>query len=244
MTVKKNTLPFVFPLCKDEIQHKRAEILYALLAADPAFCTIPVHGIHPSTLRHMLERYDTLFLNGYLSHAYSEIRITLSGRLISSAGKFVYTRQPLLRPKRAEIRMSNDFLTRLGQGPFELNGLSAATPQEAFLMVFEHELCHAIEAGLYGETGHSIRFLSLANGLFGHTGTRHSLPTRKSEAAQNGLTVGMKVSFPYQGKELTGITTYIGKTATVMVPSARGEYRDKLGKRYMKYRVPLRELHF
>ena len=40
-----------------------------------------------------------------------------------------------------------------------------------------------------------------------------------------------------------GKITYIGKTATVMVPSAGGEYRDRSGRRYEKFRVPLSKLH-
>ena len=138
--------------------------------------------------------------------------------------------------------MSGDFLTRLDEGPFQLNGLSVATPQEAFLVVFEHELCHALETALYGQTGHSARFLSLAKGLFGHTATRHSLPTRRQEAARDGLVVGSRVCFPYRKSMLGGVVTYIGKQATVMVPDARGEYRDRRGQRYTKYRVPLDHL--
>ena len=134
--------------------------------------------------------------------------------------------------------MSSDFLLRLDAGPFQLNGLSAATPQEAFLIVFEHELCHALETALYGQTGHSQRFLALAHGLFGHTQTRHSLPTRRQEAAKDGLLIGCRVSFPWQGAMLTGVVTYIGKTVTVMVPAPRGEYRDARGRRYCKYHVP------
>lgn len=241
--MKQNILPFAFPLRSSDILCKRAEILAELLAIDPSFSTIPVLGIHERTFKQMLKHYDTLFLQGYLARSYHEIKLTLSSRLISSAGKFVFSRKPLSMRKCAEIRMSKDFLTRLEQGPFELNGLYASTPQEAFLMVFEHELCHAIELSLYGETGHSRRFLALANGLFGHTQTRHSLPTRKAEAAKNGLTVGTQASFTYQNQTLTGIITYIGKTATVMVPSIRGEYRDKRGRRFSKYRVPLTEIH-
>lgn len=117
---------------------------------------------------------------------------------------------------RAEIRMSGDFLFRLNKGPFLLNGLSVSTAQEAFLVVFEHELCHAAENALFGSTGHSSRFLSLAHGLFGHTDTRHSLPTRQQDAAKGGLFVGARVCFCYQGGILSGVVTYVGKTATVM----------------------------
>jgi len=232
-------LPFSFPLSGDEIRRRRASLLAALLAMDEGFCTLPVKSLHPRTLSAALDGYDRVFLSGYLSSAYGQIDVTLSSRLTSSAGKFIYTRHPAKRLEKAEIRMSSDFLFRLNDGPFTLNGLAVATPQEAFLVVFEHELCHAIEIALYGSTGHSKRFLALANGLFGHTQTHHSLPTRRQEAAQNGLAVGMKVTFPYEGKQLTGLVTYIGKSATVMVPSLRGAYRDKLGRRYTKYRVPL-----
>ena len=231
---------FPFPLAPDTILHKRAEILARLLAADEAFSRIPICGISQKTLDMLLAMYDASFLNGVLKCV--NIRITLSPRLTSSAGKFVYTRGVFGRIKTTEIRMSGDFLLRLNQGPFELNGLTVATPQEAFLLVFEHELCHAAETVLYGKTGHSSRFLHLANGLFGHTATRHRLPTRRHEAAQNGLLVGMGVSFSYKGGTLTGTVTYIGKMATVMVPSSQGEYRDRRGRRYTKYRVPLDHL--
>lgn len=231
--------PFPFPLASADVVHRRAMILAALCQRDEGFCAIPVRSIRRETLDAMLRLYDELFLRSFLRASFGEIEVTLSSRLISSAGKFVYSRSADRRMQRAEIRMSSDFLFRLNGGPFELNGLSVSTPQEAFLVVFEHELCHALETALYGQTGHSARFLSLANGLFGHTGTRHSLPTRRQEAAKDGLLVGRRVSFPFEGTTLTGIVSYIGKTATVMVPSSRGAYRDKSGRRYAKYRVPV-----
>ena len=234
------TFPFAFPLDTETIQKKRAIILTELLSRDSGFCSVPVKSIAASTLSQMLELYDDLFLAGCLKRM--AIRVTLSSRLTSSAGKFLYIRGMFGRIKQAEIRMSSDFLLRLNQGPFELNGLSVSTPQEAFLLVFEHELCHALETQLYGKTGHSSRFLALANGLFGHTATRHKLPSRRQEAAQEGLRVGMHASFCHKERLLCGTITYIGKTATVMVPSACGDYRDQKGNRYDKYRVPLSQL--
>ncbi|MBQ8618779.1 MAG: hypothetical protein IJ418_14880 [Clostridia bacterium] len=236
----KKSLPFSFPLSSDAIARQRAFILSRLLAYDEAFCQIPAHGISRDTLNRMLELYDGMFLGGFLRKL--NVRVTLSSRLTSAAGKFLFVRGAFGRIKQAEIRMSSDFLLRLDQGPFELNGLSVATPQEAFLLVFEHELCHALETALYGQTGHSARFLSLANGLFGHTATRHKLPTRRIEAAQQGLIAGMTVSFSHNGQSLSGVITYIGKMATVMVPDSKGEYRDKSGRKYAKYRVPLDRL--
>lgn len=231
---------FPFPLDGGVIVQRRAVILGRLIAADEAFCSIPVQGISPQTLERMFSLYDELFFGGILKRM--SIQVTLSSRLTSSAGKFVFARGPFGRIKQAEIRMSSDFLLRLDQGPFELNGLNVATPQEAFLLVFEHELCHAAETLLYGNTGHSARFLSLANGLFGHTATRHKLPTRRMQAARSGLTIGAQATFSVRNRELTGTITYIGKMATVMVPSVTGEYRDRHEKRYTKYRVPLTKL--
>lgn len=179
-----NKLPFAFPLADDDILRRRATILTALCAADNGFCAVPVQSIRRQTLSQMLNLYDKLFFDGFLSHSYGQIDVTLSQRLISSAGKFIYTRGGVSRMCRAEIRMSGDFLFRLNKGPFLLNGLSVSTAQEAFLVVFEHELCHAAENALFGSTGHSSRFLSLAHGLFGHTDTRHSLPTRQQDVAK------------------------------------------------------------
>ena len=232
--------PFPFPLDSHDIAHKRSVILGRMLAADKGFCAIPVQGVSQKTLDLMLESYDDLFFDRRLKRL--GIIVSLSSRLTSSAGKFLFARGAFGRIKQAEIRMSSDFLLRLDDGPFELNGLYAATPQEAFLLVFEHELCHAAETLLYGQTGHSSRFLSLANGLFGHTATRHKLPTRRQEAAEQGLLVGANVSFVYDGEELSGVITYIGKMATVMVPDSKGTYRDRRGKRYAKYRVPLERI--
>ena len=234
-----SSLPFAFPLSQADILHRRAMILTSLCARDGGFSQLPACSLAPGTLDAMFRLYDELFFSRLLARSYGELRVTLSSRLTSSAGKFIYARNAARRMQRAEIRMSSDFLFRLQKGPFLLNGLRVATPQEAFLVVFEHELCHAAETAIYGATGHSKRFLTLANGLFGHTDTRHSLPTRREDAAKDGLLVGSSVCFPFEGKKLRGLITYIGKTATVMVPDARGTYRDRVGRRYAKYRVPV-----
>lgn len=236
----KKPLPFLFPLNQEVIAQKRAYILGRLISSDEAFSRMPIQGISQQSLNLMRDLYDVLFLGGCLKKL--NVRITLSSRMTSSAGKYIFIRSAFGRIRSPEIRMSSDYLLRLKQGPFELNGLKVDHAQEVFLLVFEHELCHAVEALLYGQTGHSSRFLSLANGLFGHTATRHKLPTRRQEAANDGLHVGMQVNFTYNGREQIGYITYIGKTATVMVSSQQGEYRDQKGRRYTKYRVPLNRL--
>lgn len=240
--MKHKPLPFSFPVAREMISTQRDQILDSLCASDEGFRKVPVSSIKPETLQDMLGLYDRHFFSGLLADKLPDLSVTLSSRMTSSAGKFICTRGPFRRIKHAEIRMSSDFLFRLQEGPFELNGLSVNTPQEAFLIVFEHELCHAIETVVFGETGHSSRFMSLANGLFGHTAARHRLPTRRQEASDSGLRIGSRVSFIYRNQTMSGILTYIGKTATVMVPSPQGEYRDRTGRRFTKYRVPLAKL--
>ena len=219
------------------ILDRRAAILRELLNRDEGFRATPVRSVRQSTLDTMFARYDELFFDGFLTRYYSKLRVTISTRLTSAAGKFIYS--PSAAPKLAEIRMSGDFLFRLTTGPFHLNGLSADMPQEAFLIVFEHELTHAFEYAAYGKTGHSSRFQALSFQFFRHEDIHHSLPTRKVEAAKNGLTVGSLVSFTYEGQTFSGTVSYVGKSATVMVPDSRGCFTDKRGRHYAKYRVPL-----
>ena len=88
--MEKKRLPFSLPLDQQTIQKQRAIILGNLLAMDRKFCEIPVKGIATSTLDAMLKLYDELFLAGSLSRM--GISVTLSSRLTSSAGKFLYVR--------------------------------------------------------------------------------------------------------------------------------------------------------
>ncbi len=230
--------PFPFPLLPQEIFEKRNRILAELLAADPGFAQTPVRSIQRKTLSALLSFTDRLYLDGFLLRTYPHLQVNVSNRMTSAAGKFIHSRKPAGgTDPNAEIRMSGDFLFRLPAGSYRLNGLTVSSPQEAFLVVFEHETTHAVEYALFGSTGHSKRFLSLAGGLFGHTGIHHELPTRAQESAQQGLRPGAAVSFLYQGKTLTGLVQRVGKTATVMVPDPRGPYRDTRGRRYTKFRV-------
>ncbi len=236
-----SSFPFSTSNSVQVIEKKRNYILSKLLASDPGFSAVPVRSIMFITLQNMLKLYDEIFLNGALGAHYRSIKVTVSSRLLSSAGKFIHPRTPQLHPD-AEIRMSSDFLFRLKNGPFELNGLTVATPQEAFLVVFEHELCHAIEVAYFGTTGHSSRFMYFAHGIFGHNKHTHDLPTIAKETTQKtGISVGSRVSFPYNGQTLNGIVSYLGKTARVMVPSSRGMYylNNDRRQRYIKYQVPL-----
>ena len=231
--------PFPFPLFPGEIAERRTRILSELLSKDAGFSATPVRSIRKETTALLLSRVDQLFLNGFLQSRYPSLKITISNRLTSAAGKFMYTRKaPIATDPNLEIKMSGDFFFRLPAGSYRLNGLTVSSPQEAFLVVFEHETVHAVEYALFGSTGHSKRFLSLARGLYGHTGIHHELPTRAQQSAAAGLRPGAAVSFSYRGRTLTGRLQRVGKTATVMVPDPRGGFFDAHGQRFCKFRVP------
>lgn len=154
----------------------------------------------------------------------------------------MYVRGGASRLSQAEIRMSGDFLFRLSEGPFLLNGLSVATPQEAFLVVFEHELCHAAENALFGSTGPFFP-LPLAR-------PRAVWPQRYAPQPSDAHAGGrFGRAFPRRagllllsGQRVARNRHLYRKTATVMVEDRSGAYRDRQGRRYSKYRVPLGHL--
>ena len=225
-----------FSYSAETVSAYRKQILSELKTKDPEFMNIPVKRLRTSTLPYLLKRYDELFLDHFLERTYGKrLTSSLSGRLTVSAGKFIYPRRAT-SPPSGEIRMSSDFLGRLADEEYHLNGVTVRGPQESFLVVLEHEIVHAIEYGIWGNTGHSPVFQSIAFNLFKHTQTRHNLPTRVSDAAKVGLAVGKRVAFDYKGRRLTGVVSYIGKTVSVMVPDEKGSYVDKSGRHYSKYR--------
>lgn len=229
--------PFPLPLDAQEITQRRARLMHSLQAAYESLCACPIREIPPDLFRALPRAYDQLFLRGTLFDLLPDLQVVPSPRMTSCGGKFVATFTGTRRTL-CQIRMATDFLFRLEHGPFSLNGLTAHSALEAFSIVFEHELCHALDLALTGSLhGHGDVFRALSGGLFGHTACRHSLPTRAVQAAANGVGRGAKVSFVANGRTLRGIVTRVGKTATVMVPYARGAYCDVRGKRYTKYLV-------
>ncbi|MFR5794784.1 MAG: hypothetical protein ACLUI3_03890 [Christensenellales bacterium] len=143
--------------------------------------------------------------------------MTLSQRLTSSAANLCM-RGGASRLSQAEIRMSGDFLFRLSEGPFLLNGLSVATLQEAFLVVFEHELCtrrktrSSVQPAILPASSARPRAVYTTIAPQFRRGSRSSL---KASAA--GLLL-------LPGQQSGGIVTYVGKTATVMVEDRSGAY--------------------
>ncbi len=235
-------LPFAFPLDAQTIRAKRSAILCAAIERFPELRRVPPPRFPTAALPYLLAAYDASFLGGYLASRPQPVRISASTRMTRAAGTCTVTKQTRM-PVSIEIRMGIDFLFRLGEGPFEANGLTFDTALEAFLSVLEHELCHALDVLLHRKLGgHGPHFRTLASGLFGHTECTHKLPTRAEEAARSGVGVGRWVQFDFEGRALRGQVTRVGKTATVMVPSPSGTWHDRQGGRYAKYLVPPEDL--
>ena len=234
---------FTCPLPEAEVRDRRAAIHTALCARWPSLCDVPVTTLPSGALAWLLDRYDRAFFAGLFAANAARVRITASTRMTRAAGTCTLRRAAQDAPPSVEIRMGVDFLFRLLEGPFDVNGLRAPDAIGAFLLVLEHEMCHAADALQHGSTDrHGPRFQALAKGLFGHRRCTHALPTRAQEAEAQGLGRGAWASFLYEKKTLSGRITRVGKTATVMVPASRGGWRDAEGRRYDKYTVPLSAL--
>lgn len=201
-------------------------------------------------LKKMFELYDCIFLNDWFKNNFrGKFIFSLSKRMTKSAGITLCPKNiARIKPEEVnlEIRIGVDFLFQydLVDGKKTVCGIKTEDSLQALQLVFEHELCHAIEFLLfYKSSCAGKRFKALSFNLFGHNESYHKLPTNKQIASQNlGLRVGDNVTFDFEGKKLKGFIYNITKRATVMVKNTKGQLIDKNGNRYSKYYVPLSKL--
>lgn len=237
--------------CKS-IDHRRKEVLSAFLQRSPNIREAAITSISSSDLELLYKLYDEIYLEGWFVNAYKgRLRFSLSRRMTKSAGLTLCPRNiSRIKPEEVviEIRIGVDFFFHYGLvgGNKAVCGIKTNSSLEALLLVFEHELCHAIEFINYKKSScKAQRFKTLAANLFGHTDSCHRLPTNRQIATQKlGLRIGDTVSFDSKGKRLTGIIYNINKRATVMVRNNKGPLMDSRGNRYSKYYVPLSQCQF
>ncbi len=119
-------------------------------------------------------------------------------------------------------------------------GIETKNSLEALQIVFEHELCHAMEMINYGNSScKAKRFKDFAYKVFGHTESHHKMPTnREIVKTKYGIGIGDKVIFTFENNNLNGFISNINKRATVMVKNNEGDFVDDKGNRYKKYYVP------
>ncbi|MHB9095064.1 MAG: SprT-like domain-containing protein [Eubacteriales bacterium] len=229
------------------ILQKRSEVSRLLMQSSPNINCGDIDTISTADLHLLFQLYDQIFLdNWFKTNFRGKFKFSLSRRMTRSAGQ---TRCPKnigqIKPEQLtiEICIGVDFFFQynLVEGNKAVGGITTANSLEALQLVFEHELCHAIEHICFGKSNCSAdRFKSIAGNLFGHTGEFHSLPTNRQIASQKmGLKPGDTVSFSFKGNKLHGILYRINKRAIVMVNYKQGQFADKQGNRYLKYYVPL-----
>lgn len=229
------------------IKYKRLEVFRLLIESSSNIKSGDIDAISTADLQLLFQLYNQIFLDNWFNINYrGKFIFSLSRRMTRCAG---YTKCPKNKEKikpeelSLEIRIGVDFFFQYDQveGSKDVGGIPTNNSLEALQLVFEHELCHAIEYICFGKTNcRAKRFKSIAGNLFGHTGEFHNLPTNRLIASQQmGLKPGDNVSFSFKGNKLYGILYRINKRAVVMVKDKQGHFVDKHGSRYTKYYVPL-----
>jgi hypothetical protein len=234
------------------IRQKRAEVARGLIAVSPNVKGQKITRIAPSDLKILFELYNEIFFeNRFFQSFGGQMKFSLSRRLTRSAGKTLCPKNiGRMKPEEVviEIRMGVDFFFDFDEVKSEkkVNGIPCRNALEAFQLVFEHELCHAIEfINFHSSNCSRERFTTIAKNLFGHRESYHQLPTTRRIVHENmGLKLGDTVSFMYGNERVKGILYKINKRAIVMVKAKNGTYADQAGTRYQKYYVPVELLMF
>jgi len=229
------------------VAKKRAKIFGLIKKDSKNIQSGEITAISTADLKLMFELYDQIFFHNWFKENYKgKLKFSLSRRMTRSAGSTICPKNIAeLAPEDVvlEIRIGVEFFFNYGviKGAKPVCGVNTNNSLQALQLVFEHELCHVIEHIFFHESNCSgARFKTIANNLFGHTASHHSLPTYKQIAKEKYvINIGDTVEFSFKGKKLKGIVNNIKKRATVLVPDENGPYVDKEGNTYAKYYVPL-----
>lgn len=194
--------------------------------------------------------YDEEFLSGWFSKNFTgEIQFLFSRRLTKSAGITKCPRDishSFNQKLHIQMIFSLNFFKpeHWSNKKHDVCGILTHNAFEALQIVFEHECCHAIEFIHAGKSSCKKKpFKQLAFQVFGHTKSFHQLPiVREMYANPKGIRKGDKVLFKRKGIHTVGVVNSIQKGATVMVETIGGVYRDRYGRRYDKFWVPLEKI--
>ena len=228
---------------RERIHAWTGEIGRELIAASSWIDEPDFTAIHPDDLEFLFDAYDRRFLQGRTRRriAPGSLTFRLSSRM-TRAGGMTTRRQRVDGRADYEIAISSDVLFNgfASDDPgVSVAGIPCANRLDALQRIFEHEIVHLVEFLRAGKSNCRARpFQELAHRLFRHRTHTHKLITRAERAAQAGIRIGSRVSFPYRGRRVTGRVNRITKRATVLVEDRKGaRYSD--GKRYRKHYVPL-----
>lgn len=199
-------------------------------------------------IKYLLKLYNEIFLRNYFSLNFiKRIKVSLSNRMTSSGGKTIFLNKG--RAKIYEIRISRVVLSKFIQDNKVkiVCGIEATDILEGLMLILEHELCHVIEFNKYGRSScKQKQFKDMANSIFGHKSSYHEILKDNSSKNINKdkitFEIGQTVKFEYKSKIYMGQISNINKRATIMVEDNKGSYRDKNGKHYSKWYVPLTKI--
>jgi hypothetical protein len=208
---------------------------------DPNF-----RAIHQRDLAFLFRAYDTRFTDGLMAQALDGRRLSFRAapRMTKAGGK-TFRFQARTGEVSFEIAIGVSILFdsfREADRRITVCGLECPDRLDALQRIFEHELVHLIEHLCWDRSDCSApRFQDIAARFFLHRAHTHDLVTRRERAAASGIRPGVRVTFAFDGVQLTGRVNRITKRVTVLVEHSEGmKYSD--GGRYKVYYVPIAQL--
>jgi hypothetical protein len=188
--------------------------------------------------------YDRHFFEDFFrARCMERLSFRLSQRMTRAGGKTTYYKTD----RTYSIALSTELIFKTF-GPVErevvVTGRVCKDRLEATMRIVEHEMIHLLEFLLFDDSScKQPQFRQLAGNVFGHTGFTHDLVSGVEQAQKvYNIKPGDAVSFAFEGQRHEGIVHRITKRATVLVPDDKGGLRDRQGKRYRKYYVPVQWL--
>jgi hypothetical protein len=203
-------------------------------------------SIHSDDLEFLFDAYDELFFAGMCRKVLAGRRLTFRlSRRMTLVGGTTSRLKSYTGEISFEIAIAIDTLFD-GFGETDrivtVGGLECRSRLEALQRIFEHEFVHLVELLCWDKSDCSAsRFRDIAARFFLHQAHTHNLITRKERAAKSGVRPGSRVTFPYEGRILTGRVNRITKRATVLVEDPDGRKYSN-GLRYKIFYVPLASL--
>ncbi|MGD0776180.1 MAG: SprT-like family protein [Candidatus Solibacter sp.] len=235
-----------FQLPEDAIQQRVRQIHHTVLTHSRYIRAANYTVIHPEDLELLFQAYDEHFFAGLCRRALDgrKLRFRLSPRMTKAGGttaRFVTSAGETFY----EIAVASSMLFEgFGQTDRRISvcGLECENRLEALQRIFEHEMVHLVEQLCWQSSNCAApRFQDIARRHFLHRAHTHKLITRRERAAQSGIRLGSRVTFLFEGRQLTGTVNRLTKRATVLVEDPEGEMFSD-GRRYRKYYVPILHL--
>lgn len=224
-----------------EIEHKTKMIYQKVITSSQNFSNGNFTSFGSADLKHLFQLYDHHFFNNYFTkNCGDRINFRLSERMTQSGGKTSYWKQT----KTFEICLSTTLIFQTFKDVFreiQVNGIVCRDRLETVMRILEHEIIHLMELVACGKSSCSKpQFQQLSGSIFNHSGVTHQLVTHAERAYKKfNLKPGDQVAFDFEGRSYVGKIHRITKRATVLVRHCKGSFRDKQGRQYSKFYVPV-----